>query len=239
MLLCAAVLASLLVIGGVEQNPGRGVEESSIMQVLCSGCDRNLKSGIQCDTCGRWFHDSCGNVKAQVAESGWWICERCRSEILRLLEEKLQNALLQIEDLTRRNKALEDQLRLASAGREVVRRDTASGHQEDGKCLVLGDSVIRNVGTDNSDIMVECFLGIRTEQLHRVIDNIELGSPDAIVLHVGTNDLRKTRNLYYVMGEVYGLENTAKTKFPTPRIGLSGVLRRTDVSWRRIGAINK
>jgi hypothetical protein len=45
MLLCAAVLASLLVIGGVEQYPGPGVEEKSIMQVLCSGCDRNLKSG--------------------------------------------------------------------------------------------------------------------------------------------------------------------------------------------------
>jgi hypothetical protein len=33
------------------------------------------------------------------------------------------------------------------------------GHQEDGKCLVLGDSVIRNVGTDSSDMMVECFFG--------------------------------------------------------------------------------
>jgi hypothetical protein len=82
MLLCAALLASLLVIGGVEQNPGPGEEERSIMQVLCSGCDRNLKSGTQCDTCGRWFHKSCGNVKAQVTESGRWICERCSSIML-------------------------------------------------------------------------------------------------------------------------------------------------------------
>jgi hypothetical protein len=36
VLLCAAVLASLLVIGCVEQNPGPGVEEKNIMQVLCS-----------------------------------------------------------------------------------------------------------------------------------------------------------------------------------------------------------
>jgi hypothetical protein len=166
-----------------------------------------------------------------VAESGRWICERCRSERLRLLEEKLQNALLQIEDLTWRDKALDDQLRLASAGREVGRRYTVSGHQEDVKCLVLGEAVIRNVGTDNSDMMVECFPGIRTEQLHRVIDNRKLGSPDA-----ETDDLRKTRNLDYVMGEVYGLVETAKTKFPTPKIVLSGVLRRRDVSWRRIEA---
>jgi hypothetical protein len=40
------------------------------MQVLCSGCDRNLKSGTQCDTCGCWFHNSCGNVKSQLVESG-------------------------------------------------------------------------------------------------------------------------------------------------------------------------
>jgi hypothetical protein len=39
IILCAAVLATLLVIGGVEQNPG---PVDSNVQVLCSGCDRNL-----------------------------------------------------------------------------------------------------------------------------------------------------------------------------------------------------
>jgi hypothetical protein len=47
--LCAAVLAVLLVIGGVEKNPGPSVEGESVLQVLCSGCDRSLKSGTQCD----------------------------------------------------------------------------------------------------------------------------------------------------------------------------------------------
>jgi hypothetical protein len=49
MLLCAATLTVLLVIGGVEQNPGPGVEAESSLQVLCSGYDRTLKSGTQCD----------------------------------------------------------------------------------------------------------------------------------------------------------------------------------------------
>ena len=44
MILCAAVVTTLLVIGGVELNPG---PVDSIVQVLCSGCDRNLKSGTQ------------------------------------------------------------------------------------------------------------------------------------------------------------------------------------------------
>jgi hypothetical protein len=43
--LCAAVMAILLVIGGVEKNPGPGVEGESFMQIMCSGCDRSLKSG--------------------------------------------------------------------------------------------------------------------------------------------------------------------------------------------------
>jgi hypothetical protein len=38
-------------------------------------------------------------------------------------------------------------------------------------------------------MMVKCFPGIRTEQLHRVLDNGDLGTPEIVVIHVGTNDL--------------------------------------------------
>ena len=55
---------------------------------------------------------------------------------------------------------------------------------------------------------------------------------------MGTNDLRTTRNLDFVMREVYALVPTAKKKLPNCRLVLSGVLRRRDVSWRRIGALN-
>ena len=69
------------------------------------------------------------------------------------------------------------------------------GDRKVGKCLVLGDLIIWNVGTECSDMKVECFLGIRMEQLHRVIENRDLGSPHIVVTHVGTNDLRQTENL--------------------------------------------
>jgi hypothetical protein len=55
-----------------------------------------------------------------VVEGGKWICDKCRSESLRLLEEKLQNALFKIDDLTMKNKALEQQLRFGTAGRNVT-----------------------------------------------------------------------------------------------------------------------
>ena len=114
-ILCAAVLATSLMIGRVEVNPGH-VE--NLVQVLCSGCDRNIKSGIQCESCGRWYHNSCGNVKFQVAESEKWNCDRCRCETP-VLEEKLRDVQIQIEELKRKNKALEEQLLLTENGKDV------------------------------------------------------------------------------------------------------------------------
>jgi len=64
--------------------------------------------------------------------------------------------------------------------------------------LSVGRLIICNVGTVCSDMKFECFPGIRTEKLQRVIMKSDLGSPDTVV-HVGTNDLR-TGNLDYVMG---------------------------------------
>jgi hypothetical protein len=114
MILWATTLAVLLVIGAGEKNPAPGVEAEKILQILCSGCDINLKSGTQCNTFRNWFRNSCGNIKAQVAECGKWIYDKCRSERIRLLKEKLQNDLLQIDDLTRKNKVLEEELLLST-----------------------------------------------------------------------------------------------------------------------------
>jgi hypothetical protein len=47
--LCFMVLAMLLIIGGVEQNPGLVVEVENTVRLLCTGRGRNLNLGIQCD----------------------------------------------------------------------------------------------------------------------------------------------------------------------------------------------
>jgi len=38
-----------------------------------------------------------------------------------------------------------------------------------------------------------------------------LGPQDTVIIHVGTNDLKRSINLDYVMGVVYSLVNTAKS----------------------------
>jgi len=90
--LSSMVLAVLLIIGGVEWNPGPVVEVE--VQFLCTGCSRNLKSQIQCEVCGRWYHYSCGSVKAQAAERENWNCDKCRAENVRMLQEDLQFHIL-------------------------------------------------------------------------------------------------------------------------------------------------
>jgi hypothetical protein len=102
----------------------------------------------------------------------------------------------------------------------------------------VGDSIIRNVGTGQINMMVKCFGGIGTEKLHRVLNDRSLGTRDAVGILAGTNDLKRSINLDYVRGEVYSLVNTAKGKFPQSKIVLSGVLRRKDVAWRCIVALN-
>ena len=83
-----------------------------------------------------------------MAESAKWICDKCRSERLRLLEEKLLNAVIQIDYVARKNEKLEEQLRLATAGREAGRRDTVLADGSGAECLALGDSIIRNAGCE-------------------------------------------------------------------------------------------
>ena len=55
---------------------------------------------------------------------------------------------------------------------------------------------------------------------------------------MGTNDVRRFRNLDYIMGETYDLVNMAKTNFPNSRQVLSVMSRCRGVKWRRDGAMN-
>jgi hypothetical protein len=153
---------------------------------------------------------------------------------VRVLQQKLENALRQIDELQVRNRELEAKLQMAGTGD----KDSMSTKQKVVKCMVVGDSLVRNVGADHGNMEVECFPGIKTEQLHRVMERRVMAEADTLIIHVGTNDLRTTRNLDFIMGEVYALASTAKKKLPNCKLVLSGVLRRRDVSWRRIGSLN-
>ena len=87
-----------------------------------------------------------------------------------MLEEKLGDAHIQIEELKRRNKALEEQLHLIVNGKDIEKWGKAMGKSGGEKCFVLGDSMVRDVGAGRSNVRVECFPGITTDQLRRVME---------------------------------------------------------------------
>ena len=122
-------------------------------------------------------------------------------------------------------------------GKDTEKTSTAMGKSGGEKCLVLGDSIVRGVGAGRSNMRIERFPGIRMDQLRRAMEKRDLGHADMVVIHVGTNDVRRFRNLDYIMGETYDLVNMAKTKFPNTRLVLSGMLRCRGVHWRRVGAM--
>jgi len=130
-------------------------------------------------------------VKAQAAERENWNCDTCRAEKVRMLQEELQNALRQIDELKARNRELEAKLPMAGNGE----RDTMPKKQKVTKCMEVGESIVCKVGAERADMKVECCPGIKMEQLHRVMEKGDLVSPETVIIHVGTNDLRTTRNL--------------------------------------------
>jgi len=105
--LSSMVLAVLQMIGGIERNPGPAVEVENAVQLLCTLCGRNLMSGIPYELCRRWYRYSCGSVNTQAAERENLNCGKCGTEKVRMLQEKLQNALRQIDELGARNRELE------------------------------------------------------------------------------------------------------------------------------------
>jgi hypothetical protein len=142
-----------------------------------------------------------------------------------MLHEELQNTLRQIDEVRARSRELEAKVLPAGDGK----RDTAHAKQKVAKCMMVGSSMSHSVGAEHADMMVDCFPVIKTKQLLRVIEKRDLGSPETVIIQAGTNDLRTTRNLDFVMGEVYALVATAKRKLPNCRLVLGGVLQHRDV----------
>jgi len=154
------------------------------------------------------------------------------------LEEKLRDAQIQIEELKWRDKALEEQLLLTENGKDVGKGNTVTVKPVGEKCFMLGESIVMNVGAEKTNMGVKSFPGIRADRLRRVMRNRDLAYSDTVLIHVGTKDIRRSRNFDYIMREVYDLVNMAKAKFPGSRLVLSGDLRSRGVKWRLVGMAN-
>ncbi|KAJ4451716.1 hypothetical protein ANN_03186 [Periplaneta americana] len=152
-----------------------------------------------------------------------------RNEVKKL-REKLETAEQRIKFLEDENKLLRREKENGEEREEKKKHGAAS-------VIIIGDSIIRHVGNLQPELATECYPGIRVKEMKSVIENQERGDPKNIVLHVGTNDLR--RGVDYIMADVYDLVMETKKKYPAAGIVISGIVRRRDVNWRKVGRVNK
>jgi hypothetical protein len=87
--------------------------------------------------------------------------------------------------------------------------------------MVVGDLMLRKVGADHTDMMVECFQGNKIEQLHRVIEKRHIVNPETLLIHMGTNDLRPTRNNCFCNRRIIVFVGYNKKEIPNCTLVLS------------------
>lgn len=227
----AIVIDTMLVIGGVELNPGP-INDTEKTSIKCGTCKKNLRVGVLCNGCEAWFHLGCQKIKRDQIIEETWVCRDCgtnsaRNELDTLrdenktLREKLERAEQRVKDLEEENVRLRQRKEKGSA-----------------ECVVIGDSMVRYVAEENPELEVECYPGIGVEKMKDIIEQRERGEPKKIILHVGTNDLRR-RSVDYIMADLYDLVSSTKKRYPTADIIISGIVRRRDINWRKVGRANK
>ena len=130
-----------------------------------------------------------------------------------------------------------------------TKHDTEKEATKDAKqkhtTVIIGDSMIKNVKPwelkhrceKNERIYVKSFSGANVDQMkHYVKPTIE-DKPDAIILHVGTNELRsKKRNEVQIAEEIIGLAKSIEQEKIS--ITVSGLIARSDPFEERRRRVN-
>jgi len=84
--------------------------------------------------------------------------------------------------------------------------------------MVVCDLKLLKFRAEHTDMMVECFQGIKNRAATQSDTKGRLGIQETIIIHMGTNDLRSNRNLDFLGGELFALVPTPKRKFRTAHL---------------------
>lgn len=250
----ALVIAMLLIIGGIELNPGpvsfatasvHGSEPAVVIK--CFKCSKIFKNGIMCCMCESWFHFGCVKVKKEDCDVHNWFCKTCDTP--EYLREQIKSRDLIIQELKAKLQESEDTVKEVTE-RFPTRNDTVVNgltnlreKTEMDDVLIMGDSMIRWSGdiATKTGKGVQIYPGIKIDQLAQQVERVneeESEKVRVLLLHVGTNDLKKRARADYIMGELYELGMKAKSKFRNAKIVMSGIVRRDDVPLWRVKSVN-
>lgn len=107
--------------------------------------------------------------------------------------------------------------------------------------LVIGDSMVKHTTSHlpKDEYSVLCHPGIRINQLTDKVVGLQAHNAGALIIHVGTNDLKKSQDNKNVVTDFTNLIAKVKSQFPHLRICLSAVIHRRDIRFQRISALNE
>ncbi|KAK7862342.1 hypothetical protein R5R35_011570 [Gryllus longicercus] len=113
--LLVSLISVLLVIGGLELNPGP----------TCFVCRRALKSGAECSVCGKWYHNSCERIRDVDIIGDEWSCNRCTRKNVKVLSERVrafedENIQLRQENLRLARAVEESRAKLAKTPKPAM-----------------------------------------------------------------------------------------------------------------------
>lgn len=106
--------------------------------------------------------------------------------------------------------------------------------------VVMGDSIVKHTDMHlkKHGMAVVCKPGIRIDQLSNFITNLTDIGTNHLIIHVGTNDIKKARTPDDIMDKINSLIVKTKIAFPTVTITISGVVQRRDEDPRYVNAVN-
>ena len=217
-LLCASILAILLLIAGIEQNPGPGAETAvDTAMNTCRKCERSERRLRRLEAQLEEAHKSIGELtlKLQVLE---------QKHDSREGQETAQPTL----DVARPNEA-----------QTTSRMPTERPFER--KVKVFGDSMLRHSGgvchAKGADVAF--YPGADVNNMTKVIEKVSNDdSVEVVLVHVGTNS-SKRQPVFRTVRQCVRLGQTVKKKFKNAQVIFSGIVCRKDVHNRKIWDLNR
>ena len=120
----------------------------------------------------------------------------------------------------------------------IIDLETPVGDQP----LIIGDSMIRDVGKTlpSNSFTVACYPGLNTKKFEQLVNGLDPNSKlKKLVVHIGTNDVKFSRDPDFFIGNLWSSFSTLKVKFPNAVIIISAIITRRDVNFNYIKQLNE
>ena len=109
----------------------------------------------------------------------------------------------------------------------TVKSPTASKPDDKRLVFIAGDSIVQHSAKQR--MAVKSFSGSKTEDMADYLKPLMRKTPDEIIVHVGTNDVKDvTKSAEVVAAGILNLGNQIKDKLPNTKVSFSSLIVRKD-----------